>query len=183
MSEAEPEEIANQVVLHREARWLRSSTRGLINGLQGIERSQDRGPVPGQDLRFSISPSHSAGSSLQHRRMPGPAQVGRQGPPTVRRVAPPRARSMSLASHPSSHRTILILDATRAGLVWRPGAGPHAAGSNTAFAQSPPGKAASGHPLRVSLRGAPMRGARPSRLPRMLTRSFLSLCVLNRCPD
>ena len=161
MSEAEPEEFANQVVLHREARWLRSSTRGLINGLQGIERSQDRGPVPGHDLWFSIAASHSAGSSLQHRRMPGPAQVGRQGPPTVRRVAPPRARSMSLASHPSSHRTILILDATRAGLVWRPGAGPHAAGSNTAFAQSPPGKAASGHPLCVSLRGAPMRGGAP----------------------
>ena len=170
MSEAEPEEFANQVVLHREARWLRSSTRGHINGLHGIKRSQDRGPLPGQDLRFSVSTSHSAGSSLQHRRKPGPAQVGRQGAPTVRRVAPPRARSMGLASHPSSLRTILVLDATRAGLEWRPGARPHAAGSNTAFAQSPPGKAASGHPLRVSLRGAPIGGARPSRLPRMLKR-------------
>ena len=183
MSEAEPEEFANQVVLHREARWLRSSTRGLFNGLHGITRSRGRGPVPGQDLRFFISASHSAGSSLQHRRKPGPAQVGRPGEPIVRRVAPPRARPIGLTSHPSSLRTILVLDTTRAGLEWRPRAGPHAAGSNTAFAQSPPGKAASGHPLRVSLRGAPMRGARPSRLSRMLPRSFLSLCVLNRCLD
>ena len=183
MSEAEPEEFANQVVLHREARWLRSSTRGLINGLQGIERSQDRGPVPGQDLRFSISPSHSAGSSLQHRLMPGPAQVGRQGAPTVRGVAPPRAQPMGVASHPSSLRIILVLDATRAGLEWRPGAGPHAAGSNTAFAQSPPGKAASGHPLRVSLRGAPMRGGAPPGCRECGTVLFLSLCVLNRCLD
>jgi len=161
LSEAEPEEFANQVVLHREARWLRSSTRGLINGLHGIKRSQDRGPVPGQDLRFSISASHSAGSSFQHRRKPGPAQVGRPAAPIVRRVAPPRARSMGLAFHSSSLRNILVLDATHAGLEWRPGVGPHAAGSNTAFAQSPPGKAASGHPLRVSLRGAPMRGRAP----------------------
>ena len=161
MSEAEPEEFANQVVLHRAARWLRFSTRGLVNGLHGIKRSRARGPVPGLDLRFPVSESHSAGSSSQHRPMPGPAQVGRQGAPTVRRVAPPRARSMGLASHPSSLRTILVLDATRAGLEWRPGAGPHAAGSNTAFAQSPPGKAASGHPLRVSLRGAPIGGRAP----------------------
>ena len=145
MSEAEPKEFAHQVVLHREARWLRSSTRGLVSGLHGIERSRGRGPVPGQDPRFSISASHSAGPSLQHRHKPGPAQVGRPEAPTVRRVAPPRARPMGLASHPSSLRIILVLDATRAGLEWRPGAGPHAAGSNTAFAQSPPGKAASGH--------------------------------------
>ena len=161
MSEAEPEEFANQVSFHREARWLRSSTRGLVNGLHGIMRSRDRDPIPGQDLRFSVSASHSARSSSQHRRRPGPVQVGRPGAPTVRRVAPPRARQMGLASHPSSLRTILVLDGTRAGLEWRPGAGPNAAGTNTAFAQSPPGKAASGHPRRVSLRGAPIGGRAP----------------------
>ena len=161
MSEAEPEEFANQVSFHREARWLRSSTRGLVNGLHGIMRSRDRDPIPGQDLRspypHHIQPDH------HHNTAAGPARYrsAAQGAPTVRRVAPLRARQMGLASHPSSLRTILVLDGTRAGLEWRPGAGPNAAGTNTAFAQSPPGKAASGHPRRVSLRGAPIGGRAP----------------------
>jgi hypothetical protein len=102
LSEAEPEEFANQVVLHREARWIRSSTRGLINGLQGIERSQDRGPVPGQDLRFSISASHSAGSSLQHRARPArhrSAAQRHQPSAGSHRPAPGRCTSLPIHCH------------------------------------------------------------------------------------
>ena len=172
MSEADPREIANQVIFHREARWSRSSTSDLFNGLRGIKRSLCRGSVANRILRLSISASLSAESPTPAppQARPGTRRPPR-GRPAVRRVAPPRARPIRLASHPSSPRTILFLGNTRAGLEWRPGAGPNAAGTNTAFAQSPPGKAASGHPRRVSLRGAPIGGARPSRLPRMLKRS------------
>jgi hypothetical protein len=161
MSRADPGEFANQVVLHREARWLRSSTRGLFNGLHGTKRSRGSGSVASQHLCILVFSSHSAGSSSEHRHKPGPARDGRPGATTVHTVVPPRGRPMGNASHPSSRRTT-IAPTTRARLAGRPWGDQMQPDSNIAFAQSPPGKAASGHPLRVSLRGAPMRGARPS---------------------
>jgi hypothetical protein len=161
MSEADPREIANQVIFHREARWSRSSTSDLFNGLRGIKPSSCRGSVANRILRLSVSASLSAESPTP---APPQARPGTRRPPrvrpAVRRVAPPRARPMGLASHPSSLRTILVLGNTRAGIEWRPGAGPNAAGTNTAFAQSPPGIGRK----RPSLPGQPL-GDRASAVP------------------
>jgi hypothetical protein len=126
---------------------------------RAVSRSRLCGESKPQDQPFRITFSRITIAAPPQAR-PGRGRPPR-GTPTVRRVLPPRARGMGLTSHPSSLRTIIIPNATRAGLVWRPGGDRMHPETNRAFAQSPPGMAASGHPLRVSLRGAPIGGRAP----------------------
>ena len=159
MSEADPGEISNQVGLHRAARWSRSSTIGLFNGLHGIARSKGRGSlasqIAGSSFPLHVRPDRSRSTAASPARQRSAAKR-HQSSARSYRPAPDR-----LASHPSSLRTILVLVATRTGLEWRPGGDRMQPETNRAFAQGPPGKAASGHPLRVSLRGAPTEGRAP----------------------
>ena len=103
MSEAEPEEFANQVSFHREARWLRSSTRGLVNGLHGIARSKGRGSlasqIAGSSFPLHVRPDRSRSTAASPARQRSAAKRHQS---SARSYRPAPDRWASLPIHPHS---------------------------------------------------------------------------------
>ena len=103
MSEAEPGEISNQVGLHRAARWSRSSTIGLFNGLHGIARSKGRGSlasqIAGSSFPLHVRPDRSRSTAASPARQRSAAKRHQS---SARSYRPAPDRWASLPIHPHS---------------------------------------------------------------------------------